>query len=157
MPCRAIWGTFLQFSTVQGPLRGFPAVLLCPGSSARFPSVLCGSSLPRFPASGSLCRPSRCLSGVPSRCPTPGVPSRCLTPGVPFRCPLRLLPGPVSPPPIFPTYHVRMKIDLSRTFDSRRITSGNYRHAFQALLWDFPIFPTYHVRMKIDLSRTFSS
>ena len=138
MPCRALWGTFLQFSTVQGPLRYFPAVLLCPVSSARSPSS--------SPLSRVLCEVSQCPLRV---LPSPLL--RLRQPLSPFPVSLRCLSG-VSPglPSRSPTPFPRLRF-------SRRITSGNHRHAFQALLWHFPIFPTYNVRMKNGLSRTFSS
>ena len=50
-----------------------------------------------------------------------------------------------------------MKIGLSRTFSSGRVTSGNCQPAFQAPLWHFPVFRTCNVRKKIGLPRTFSS
>ena len=50
-----------------------------------------------------------------------------------------------------------MKIGLSRTFSSGRVTSGNCQPAFQGPLWHFPVFRTCNVRKKIGLPRTFSS
>ena len=70
---------------------------------------------------------------------------------------LRALPSPLSPPPVFLTFNVRMKNGLSRIFSSRRVTLGNHQGAFQALLWHYPLLLTYNVRMKNCLSRTFDS
>ena len=63
---------------------------------------------------------------------------------------------PVFPSRFFRTCNVRMKIGLSRTFSSGRVTSGNCQSAFQAPLWHILVFRTCNVGKKIGLSRTFS-
>ena len=52
---------------------------------------------------------------------------------------------PVFPLSVFLTCNVGMKIGLSRTFSSGRVTSGNCQTAFQGPLWHFPVFRTCNV------------